>query len=292
LILVLFKLEKALMQENQSPNKAVHIDIKEIIRSKNPRLAKALPGFILRYIKRKLHQDEINTFLEKSKDIFGIDFVNAVLKLFNISDKVIGIENISKDKKYLFVANHPQGALESMSLISNVHKTIGETRFMVNDLLLNLKNFEPIFVPINLFGSQTKDAVRKFDEVFNSPYQVLYYPAGLVSRKIKGEIHDTEWKKSFINLALKHKRDIVPVYIEARNSNFFYRLANFRKFFGIKSNIEMFFLPDEMYKQKGKTYTLVFGEPVSYTSFDKTFSHAYWAHKMQNLVYSLKDNIV
>jgi len=280
------------MQENQAPNKAIKIDIEEIIKDKNPRLVKALPSFILRYIKRILHQDEINAFLEKSKDVFGIDFVHAVLKLFSISNKVIGIDNIPKDGKYLFVSNHPQGGIDSMSLIANVYKYFGESRFMVNDVLLNLRNFEPFFVPINLFGNQSKLAVKKFDEVFNSPFQVLIYPAGLVSRKIKGEIRDPEWKKSFISLAIKHQRDVVPVYIVAQNSNFFYRLASFRKFLGIKANIEMFYLPNEMFKQNGKTITLVFGKPVSYKSFDKTFSHSYWAHKMQNLVYSLKDNIV
>lgn len=280
------------MQENQEPRKAVKIDIEEIIRSKNPRLAKTLPGFILRYIKRILHQDEINAFLEKNKDVYGIDFVHAVIKLFNISCRVIGIENIPKDKKYLFVSNHPQGAIDSMCLIANVQEHFGEARFMVNDVLLNLRNFEPIFVPINLFGNQSKQAVKKFEEVFHSPYQILYYPAGLVSRKVKKEIRDPEWKKSFINLAIKHEHDVVPVFILARNSNFFYRLAKFRKFIGIKANVEMFYLPNEMYKQKGKTITLVFGKPIPYTSFDKTFSHAYWAHKTQNLVYSLKEKIV
>ena len=280
------------MQENSSEKEAVKIDIEAIIKSKNPRLAKTLPRFLIRYIKRILHQDEINSFLNENKNLYGIDFVRAVIKLFKISQEVIGIENIPKDNHYLFVSNHPQGGLESMCLIENVFENFGESRFMVNDVLLNLRNYEPIFVPINLFGAQSKEAVRKFDEVFQSSFQVLFYPAGLVSRKIKGQIMDPPWKKSFINLAIKHKRDVVPVYIHARNSNFFYRLARFRKFIGIKANIEMFYLPDELFKQTGKKYTLVFGKPVSYLSFDKTYSSAYWASKMQKLVYSLKDKMV
>jgi len=227
------QVEKVFMQDNQEHNKAIKIDVEEIIRSKNPRLAKTLPGFILRYIKRILHQDEINAFLEESKDLYGIDFVNAVLKLFNIKNRVIGIENIPKDGKYLFVSNHPQGGIDSMCLISNVHKHFGEARFMVNDLLLYLRNFEPIFVPINLFGSQSKQAVKKFEEVFNSPYQILYYPAGLVSRKINGEVRDPEWKKSFINLAIKYQHDIVPVFILAQNFKFLLPFSqNFVNFWG------------------------------------------------------------
>ncbi len=272
-------------------NKAIKIDVEAIIKSKNPRLAEALPGFLIRYIKKILHQDEINKFLEENKNLYGIDFTRAVIKLFNIKQNVIGIDNIAKDKKYLFISNHPQGGIDSMCLIDNVFKNFGEARFMVNDLLLNLNNFEPIFVPINLFGGQSKEAIKKFDEVFQSNYQVLFYPAGLVSRKIKGKIQDPEWKKSFINLAIKHKRDVVPVYIHAKNSNFFYKLSNFRKFIGIKSNIEMFYLPNEMYKQNGKTFTLVFGEPISYQSFDKTYSPIYWANEVRKKVYSLKNII-
>lgn len=280
------------MQADVSDNKAIKIDIEAIIKSKNPGLAKILPGFLIGYIKKILHQTEINKFLEENKNLYGIDFTRAVIKLFNIKQKIIGIENINKNNKYLFVSNHPQGAIESMCLIDNVYKNFGETRFMVNDVLLNLRNFEPIFVPINLFGGQSKNAVKKFEEVFRSEYQILFYPAGLVSRKIKGKIQDTEWKKSFVNLAIKYKRDIVPVYIDAKNSNFFYRLANFRKFIGIKSNIEMFYLPDEMYKQSGKVFTLVFGEPVSFQTFDKTYSSTYWAGYVRKIVYSLKDKMV
>ena len=279
------------MQEAVSENKAVKIDIEAVIKSKNPKTAKALPGFLIRYLKRILHQDEINKFLEEKKDVFGIDFVHATLELFNIKYNVIGVENIPKDKKYLFVSNHPQGAIDSMCLIETVYNNFGDVRFMVNDVLLNLKNYDPIFVPINLFGGQSKEAVKKFEEVFTKPYQILFYPAGLVSRKIKGEIKDPEWKKSFINLAVKYQHDVIPVYIDARNSNFFYRLARFRKFFGIKANVEMFYLPDELYKQKGKTLSLVFGEPVSYKTFDKTNNQAFWANKMREIVYSLKNKI-
>jgi putative hemolysin len=276
------------MEDSITDNKAIQIDIESIIRTKSPKTAKSLPMFIIRYLKRVLHQDEINKFLFEKRNRFGIDFVNDVITLFDIKHISIGVEKIPPDKNYLFVSNHPQGAIDSMCFIANVYSHFGDVRFMVNDILLNLKNFDPIFVPINLFGGQSKDSVKKFDEVFKGPYNILYYPAGLVSRKTKGKIIDNEWKKSIINLSIKYKRDIVPVYIHAKNSNFFYRLANIRKFFGIKANIEMFYLPDEMYKQKGKTYTIVFGEPVSCQTFDKTNNHAYWAQFLKDKVYQLK----
>lgn len=276
------------MNGEKKENQPVFIDIKEIIRAKNPRLAGLIPGFVYSYLKRKLHLGEINSFLKINKDVQGIGFVRKVIELFDISYYCNGLEKIPQGKKYFFISNHPQGAIDSMCLTDVVYKNFGEARFMVNDVLLNLRNFEPIFVPINIFGSQSRQSLLKFEEVFTCNYNILFYPAGLVSRRKNGVIADTEWKKSFINLAIKYKIDIVPVFIDAKNSGFFYRVAALRKFLGLKSNIEMFYLPDEMYKQSGKKITLNFGEPVQYTTFDKSKNHAFWANFIREKVYALK----
>ncbi len=271
-----------------SEGEALQIDIKQVIASKNPRLAKMLPRFVLAYIKRVLHQDEINAFLIRAKDRYNYDFVKAVLELFDIKYIVHGLENVPREGRFLFASNHPQGAIDSMCFIDAVHQHMGECRFVVNDVLLYLKNFDPLFIPVNHFGGQNKDNARIFDESFKSDMQILYYPAGFVSRKIKGKVQDVEWKKSFINLALKYERSIVPVFIDIKNSHFFYRLANFRTFLGIKANVEMFYLPDEMYKQTGNTLHLYFGKPIHYSTFTKEKTNAEWAKEIQKTVYSLK----
>lgn len=272
-----------------SESEALQIDIKQVIASKNPRLAKMLPRFVLAYIKRVLHQNEINAFLIRAKDRYNYDFVKAILELFDIKYIVHGLENVPNKGRFLFASNHPQGAIDSMCFIDAVHQHMGECRFVVNDVLLYLKNFDPLFIPVNHFGGQNKDNARIFEESFKSDMQVLYYPAGLVSRKIKGKIQDIEWKKSFINLALKYERSIVPVFIDIKNSRFFYRLANFRTFLGIKANIEMFYLPDEMYKQTGNTLHLYFGKPIHYSTLTKEKTNAEWAKEIQKKAYSLKE---
>ncbi|MFH2142507.1 MAG: 1-acyl-sn-glycerol-3-phosphate acyltransferase, partial [Bacteroidota bacterium] len=228
-----------------SENKAVLIDIDEVIKNKNPKLYKRLPGFILRYLKRLLHQDEMNFHLEKNKDNFGLDFVDGILNDFNLNVISSGEDNIPVEGRFLFAANHPLGALESMALMQVVGKHFKDIRFLVNDLLMHLKNIHPIFVPINKHGSQSKESLKKIEDSYASEMQVMSFPAGLVSRKVKGKIIDLEWKKNFISKAIKYKRDIIPVYINGRNSNFFYNFARFRKRIGIKTNIEMLFLPKE-----------------------------------------------
>jgi len=96
--------------------------------------------------------------------------------------------------------------------------------------------------------------------------------------------------KSFIAKAVQHKRDIVPVFIDGTNSKFFYNLSNIRTRLGVKANLEMFYLPDEMFKQKGKTITLTFGKPIPYSVFDKSFSPVEWAQKVKEHVYKLTND--
>ena len=264
------------------------IDIEEVINSKNPKLLKWVPGFFIRYLKRVLHQNDINYFLEHNKDITGIDFANAILEYFKIKLVVKGMENVPKEGRFIFAANHPQGGIDSMSLVSIVHSHNGELKFMVNDVLMSLVPLRNIFIPLNLYGKQSREAADHIDNAYKSDLQILYYPAGLVSRKKKGIICDLEWKKTIISKARQYKRDIVPVYIHLKNSKFFYRIASFRKFLGIKANIEMFFLVDELYKQIGNEIILVFGKPVSYNEFNSSSTDKAWAETLRQKVYELQ----
>ncbi|GAB4300201.1 MAG: 1-acyl-sn-glycerol-3-phosphate acyltransferase [Marinilabiliales bacterium] len=269
---------------------AVQINLREVFKSKNPKLAKKIPGFVFRMIEKLVKQDEMNLILSKHKDKFGLDFVNAVLNEFQVTAICENEEKIPKTGRYIFAGNHPLGALESHVMMKFVGKYHNNIRFLVNDLLLYLKNYSPIFVPINKHGAQSKDAAKQIEETFESDAQILYFPAGLVSRKIKGKIIDLEWKKSFINRAVRYKRDIVPVYLDGKNSNFFYNFANFRKMIGIKSNIEMILLPREMFKQKGKTIRIIFGKPIPWQTFDKSKNANEWAQYVKEVVYQIPSN--
>ena len=88
---------------------------------------------------------------------------------------------------------------------------------------------------------------------------------------------------------LENKRDIVPVYFDGKNSNFFYNLARIRKALGIKMNYEMIYLPDEMFRSKHKTFRIHFGKPIPWQTFDNSKKPAEWAEWIKNKVYKLKD---
>jgi len=194
---------------------------------------------------------------------------------------------IQSTGRYIIASNHPLGGLDGMALIQVAGRVRKDIVFPVNDLLMNVPGLRPLFIPINKHGKNTEN-VRIIEETFASDKVVLYFPAGLVSRKQRGGvIRDLAWKKTFITKARQHKRDVVPVYISGRNSDFFYNLANRRKRLGIKANLEMLFLVDEMVKQKDKPIRITFGEPIPYTTFDRSKTDSQWAKWVKEVVYSL-----
>jgi putative hemolysin len=170
-----------------------------------------------------------------------------------------------------------------------VNKKLGKFKFLSNDILMTIPNLKDIFVPVNKHGGHSRQAARLLLEAYNADQQILIFPAGLASRKIKGQIMDLDWKKHFITKAIKHKRDVIPIFIHGRNSNRFYRLAKLRKFFRIKWNLEMFFLPDETVRHRNTELPIYFGKPIPYTVFDKSKTQKEWADWVKEKVYKLPD---
>jgi len=208
---------------------------------------------------------------------------------FDLNLELVNEENIPAEGRYIFASNHPLGGLDGICLSAIIGGRFdGKIRYLVNDLLLYLSNLRSIFVPINKHGAQGKKNAELIEKAYASDNQIITFPAGLCSRKQNGKIQDTEWKKSFIQKAVEYRRDIVPVFFEGRNSNFFYRLANMRKALGIKMNYEMIYLPDEMFKSKHKTYSIHFGKPIPWQTFDSSRKPAEWAEWVKEIVYNLK----
>jgi len=279
------------MGNESEKNETQQIDVEKVLYSKNPTLAKTIPGFIINYLKKIIHQDELNEFLKKWGHLRDSELIAAGLEHFEIKFKVYGSENITETGRYIFVSNHPLGGLDGLVFIYELSKHFHDIKFPVNDILTNIKNMSGIFLPVNKHGAQARDAVLMIEEAYSSGCQILYFPAGLCSRKKRGVIKDLQWQKSFINKAIQHKRDIVPAFFSGRNSNFFYNLANFRKLLGLKANIEMLYLADEMFRQKDKVIRLVFGKPISWETFDKTKSALEWADWVKSVVYDLESFI-
>ena len=269
-------------------NEIIQIDLEKIIGQKNPRLLKLLPAMLIRYMKRIVHQDEFNAFLKWARNEHGHDFIRATIERFQVQVTSEGRENIPESGGCIIVSNHPLGGLDGIAVMNEVGKRRKDIKALVNDILMSLKNLNSLFVPTDKHGKNGIENIRIIDQAYASESCIIIFPAGLVSRKQGGQITDLEWKKSFISKAIKYERMVIPVYVEARNSNFFYNLAMFRKKAGIKANIEMFYLVDEAYKQQGKSIKLTIGTPISHLMFTKNHSDLYWAEKVRAHVYGLK----
>ena len=264
------------------------IDVSRLIKNKNPKLLNWLPEFMIRWVERVIHQDEANAFLEKHQNSDEYTFCEGALNHFNLRFTIKGEENIPPHpKKVIFASNHPLGGMDAISIIYLLKENRPDIKFIVNDLLMAVYHLKDRFVGVNKVGRNAALSLQKVEEQFANGTATFIFPAGLVSRKIKGKIMDPEWKKTFITKAKKYKKPAVPVHIDGRLTNRFYRLANFRKFLGIKINFEMLFLVDELFRQKNMKINIIIGEPIAPDTFNKSKSDKEWSEWVKRQVYSL-----
>ena len=272
--------------ENNERVKPIYIE--QVFKNKNPRVARMIPGFVYSVLKRLIHQDGINEFIEKYGDRKGLDFADGMMEYLRVTYDVRGEENLPPPEgRYIFASNHPLGGPDGVILISFLGKRYPDLKFPVNDLLLNLKNLNNIFLPVNKHGAMAREAAAAIEEAYASSCQMIMFPAGLCSRKIKGKICDLTWQKSFVTKAVQYQRDIVPIFFSGKNSDFFYNLANFRKRIHLKANLEMLWLPDETFKKIGQHFTLYIGKPIPWQSLDKSRKPLEWAAEIKRQVYEL-----
>ncbi|MBR1564399.1 MAG: glycerol acyltransferase [Paludibacteraceae bacterium] len=274
------------MQE-QTP---IRLDVEAVVRQK---IGNRTPGFVVSYLKHIVHEDTINKFFREHSGLKDYDFIRAVLgpDLLKASVAVSGAENLPHDSAPVcFVSNHPLGGLDGMILALYLGEQRNyNVRVIVNELLMYLTPLQGIFVPVHVSGKggQNRDYAQKIDDLYTSRHDILTFPSGMCSRKIEGKVQDPEWKKSVIQKSVQHKRDIVPIYFDGQNSGFFYNLALWRTRLGIKTNIEMLYLADEMFKATGKHFSIKIGKPIPYTTFDRSRTPQEWAQWVRNEVYNM-----
>ena len=269
-------------------NEPKKLDIDAVLKSKAKNHYNKIPKVAINYLKKKVHQDELNYIIETNRDEHGSDFMKACVDYFNLTLHIKGEENIPETGKFVFASNHPLGGLDGICLAATLgEKYDKKIKYLVNDILLNIENLETIFVPVNKHGWQAKDSVKAMNDAYESDNQIITFPAGLCSRKQNGQIKDLKWAKSFVAKAKTYERDIIPVHFQGRNSNFFYNLSNLRMKLGVKLNIEMLYLADEMMKKKNAEFTITFGKPISWQSLDKSKTPLEWAQNIKESVYKL-----
>ena len=262
------------------------IDVAKIISARS---GKKIPRFVARMMERFIHQDFINGYLSKGYE--GVEFCTECIKYLGIKLNVRGLEEleIPDGARLTYASNHPLGGADGIALIGVIGSTKNRPlKLMVNDFLMNIKGLAPMCVPVNKLGGQSKSLSAQVDGIFSSEADILMFPSGKCSRKIDGRIQDPQWKKTFITKSVENGRWIVPVHFIGRNSGRFYRVDSICKALGIKFNVPMLFLPDELHKAKGKEYDIVFGKPIPPESFDSSKTASQWAQAVREKAYNLQ----
>ena len=269
----------------------MRIDVDKVLRERLPRHYRYLPPMVVRWLERVICQDRLNVILQKMAGKNSVDAATAALEEMDIKVEAQGMEKLP-DGRFMFVSNHPLGGLDGLALISLLGNRYDQhIKFLVNDLLMAVEPLRGVFLPVNKYGSQSRDTASQVEEALKGDNQFITFPAGLCSRMMPdGAIADLPWQKAAVAHAVNYQRDIVPIYFDACNSRFFYRFAKWRKRLGIKFNIELIFLPKEMLKKCGSTLRVIMGEPIPWSDLNGR-SAKQEAARLRDIVYSMAPSI-
>ena len=146
------------------------IDIDQILRNKMGRKARLVPGALVRYLKRIIHQDWLNEFIAKEGETQGVQWLEDCMHYLDLKLNVHGLENLPSDadgRRFTFVSNHPLGGADGVILGAILGRHYdGQICYLANDLLMNLTGIAPLFVPINKTGHQG----REFPKMVNAAF--------------------------------------------------------------------------------------------------------------------------
>lgn len=256
---------------------SIKIDVDAVIRDRVPGLARFIPKCATGWLARVICQDRMNRLLEENRGLEGADFCRGVLASLSISTELTNADKLPPkcDRRVVFVSNHPLGGLDGMALIDIIQTHFGgPVWFIVNDLLMAVKPLNNVFLPINKHGAQSRKAAADIERAFAGDDPVIIFPAGLCSRLKKTsflgkrcrQIADLRWNKMFVNKCIQHHRDVTPLFFSGQNSDHFYRVALNRKRLRIPFNLEMVYLPQEIFKAEGKSFRVIVGDRIPYNT--------------------------
>lgn len=270
----------------------IRIDVAGVLRSRAPRYARFIPRFMVKWLEDTICQERLNRLLENNAGKEGADFCRGVLEELNITYDVEGEEFLppTDNRRVVIMSNHPLGGLDGIVMIDYFSRRYGKgVKFVVNDLLMAVTPLQSVFLPVNKHGKQSRRALTLTNEAFAGDNPIVVFPAGLVSRLHgDGEIRDLKWQKSFIQRSVEYKRDIIPVYFDGVNSSFFYKFAKFRQRVGLKFNIEMIYLPREIFRNENAHFSISVAPTIPWRSLKGGRDARTETDTIRRIVYSLK----
>lgn len=228
---------------------------------RNPAIYKTVVA-LLRIVFR---ESEFRRFSDRYPHLTGFDFVEQALDHFDFGISVSDRERerIPAWGRVVIVANHPIGSLDGLALLKMVGEVRRDVKVVANEVLGAVEPLRSLLLRVDNMGSRTtRDNVRAIEQHLQSDGALIIFPAGEVSRMGATGVKDGPWRHGFLRFAAKAKAPIVPMFVDARNSVFFYSLSMLAK------PLSTLWLVREMFKHNNKNMRIRIGRAIEHDTYD------------------------
>lgn len=255
-------------RENTLIIKEPTINVEKALVSKYPAFIDKPAPFkrsALFMLKKLVHENEINSFLDINKDATGFEFIERVLEYFNFGYSISNHDraNIPSSGRVVIIANHPLGALDGLALLKMVGEVRRDVRIVANDVLMNFDPIKNLFLPVDNLGKSTrKRDIERIVEALHQEQAIIVFPAGEVSRAGITGVKDDKWNSGFIRFARKANAPVLPIFIGGKNSSLFYSVSYINK------TLSTLMLAREMFNKRSVTIPMRVGEPIPFSQID------------------------
>lgn len=162
------------------------------------------------------------------------------------------------------LANHPHGALDGLALFSLLQQVRPDVRILANHLLAAIPQLAATCFFVDPFGGpstivNSRNGLRAATQWLRSGGALIAFPAGEVAHRVT--THDTpeerDWHLTAARLACASAATVVPVRVEGRNRDAFYRLGR------VHSLLRTCLLGRELLAKRGSTVHVRLGDPLT-----------------------------
>ena len=241
--------------------------INQLVQDRAPWLVNSsfLSKTIYAFLKKFLKFSETIYVGDHIQGMTGAEAFNWLGSEYTSNCEIEGLENIPKDGKCLLVANHPMGAADAVSLYHQIFKVREDVFFFANELFVYLLgSFKDVMAPVvwnkeKEIHSATKVTLERLNTFFSDERIGIIFPSGRLSKLTLLGIWDRPWEKTPITLAKKYNFPVVPVYIDAKNSWFFYFASYANKQLRDVSQL------NELLNKKEYKFTIKIGKPIKHS---------------------------
>ena len=244
--------------------------IYQLIKERNAWLLKDsfLSKTIYNLLKKYLRYDETIFVGNHIQSMTGEEAFNWLGSEYTNNSSIEGLENIPKDGKFLIVSNHPMGAADAIALYYKIYPVRNDLFFFANELFVYLLgSFQDLLAPV-IWNKEkeihlaSKVTIERLSVFFGEERPGIIFPSGRLSKLTFFGLWDRSWEKTPIALARKYDFPLIPVYVEGRNSWFFYFASYINKQLRDVSQL------NELFNKRDKKISIKIGKPVNVRSLN------------------------